>query len=101
VVPSEYDATLDGTLKMTTNHAKTTRDNGHSMALALLSKADECDAEAKALGMPAGSTAHMCANVWRAAASIASARTVAMRAMARASIDANFAQQRRDAKSHG
>lgn len=41
------------------------------IALELLAKAHECDARAKQLGRPDGSTEHMCANVWRAAAAIA------------------------------
>lgn len=42
----------------------------HDVALQLLAKAQECDARAKALGRPAGSTEHMCGNVWRAATTI-------------------------------
>jgi hypothetical protein len=41
------------------------------IALELLAKAHECEARAKALGQPNGSTEHLCANVWRAAAAIA------------------------------
>lgn len=38
----------------------------------LIAKAHDCDAEAKALGKPKGSTAHMRGNVWRAAAATVS-----------------------------
>jgi hypothetical protein len=39
------------------------------IALELMAKAHECDARAKTI--PNGSTEHLCANVWRAAAAIA------------------------------
>jgi hypothetical protein len=44
----------------------------HEIAGLLLAKAHECDAQAKALGRPDGSTDHMCANVWRAATALVS-----------------------------
>jgi hypothetical protein len=46
------------------------------IALELLAKAHELEAQAKRLGRPDGSTDHMCANVWRAAAALVSAETV-------------------------
>lgn len=42
-----------------------------TLAVEYLRRADECDAETKRLKIPDGSTAHLCANVWRAASSIA------------------------------